>query len=102
MTITYADATSGVDTINFGTGNITVGNGATVTGFSASGDVVTYTITAPAAPPGRRAPRASYSISLVAGSVEDLVGNPIGGDSTFGSFIVDTSLSPPHSPPLRR
>ena len=30
--ITYADATSGVNTSTFGTSNITVNNGATVTG----------------------------------------------------------------------
>jgi hypothetical protein len=37
-----------VDTSTFGTGNITVSNGATVTDYSVSGDTVTYTITAPA------------------------------------------------------
>ncbi len=89
VTITYSDAASGVDTSTFGTGNITVSDGATVTGFSASGDAVTYTITAPADNWGDST-QGSYTISLVAGSVADLVGNPVAADPSFGSFEVDT------------
>ena len=59
VTVVYTAGPAGIDPSTFGTGNITVGNGATVTGFSASGDTVTYTITAPAAPPGAPAPRAT-------------------------------------------
>ena len=89
VTITYADATAGVDPSTFGIGNITVSDGATVTGFSASGNVVTYTITAPSATWGGST-QGSYTIGLVAGSVTDLAGNPIAADAAFGSFLVDT------------
>ncbi|WP_165227349.1 Ig-like domain repeat protein [Aquisphaera insulae] len=91
VSVTYSDATSGIDTSTFGIGNITVGNGATVTGYSAVGNVVTYTITAPSANWGSST-QGSYTIALVAGSVKDQAGNGITGDASFGSFLVDTVL----------
>ncbi|QEH31993.1 hypothetical protein OJF2_04620 [Aquisphaera giovannonii] len=89
VTITYSDATSGIDTSTFGIGNITVGNGATVTGYSAVGTTVTYTITAPALN-WAGSTQGSYTVALVAGSVKDNAGNGIAGDASFGSFLVDT------------
>ena len=89
VTITYSMPPPGSTPSTFGTGNITVSNGATVTGFSASGNVVTYTITAPSATWGSST-QGSYTIGLVAGSVRDLAGNPIAADAAFGSFLVDT------------
>src|SRR5206468_741631 len=64
VTVTYTDATSGVDASTFGTDDLTVSNGATVTGISAAGNVVTYTVTAPAASWGASA-QGAYTISLV-------------------------------------
>ena len=88
--VTYSDATSGVNTATFGTGNITVSNGATVTGFSASGDVVTYTITAPSST-WNTSPQGAYTISLVAGTVQDNLGNPNAAVASLGSFVVNTA-----------
>jgi hypothetical protein len=88
VTITYADATSGVDTSSFGVGNITVNNGATVTGFSANGSAVTYTITAPSGTWGAGV-KGTYIIGLVGGSVQDLTGNPVSTAAAFGTFLVD-------------
>ncbi|WP_165227350.1 Ig-like domain-containing protein [Aquisphaera insulae] len=93
VTVRYADATAGVDPTTFGAGNIAVGHGATVSGYSVSGNVVTYTIHAPGAS-WAAGPEGSYAISIVAGSVKDLAGNPIAGDPALGSFAVDlTRLS---------
>ena len=87
--ITYADATSGVNTSTFGTSNITVNNGATVTGFSASGNAVTYTITAAAAARWNASTQGTYTVSL-AGTVKDLAGNPIAANASLSAFTVDT------------
>ncbi|QEH32017.1 hypothetical protein OJF2_04860 [Aquisphaera giovannonii] len=89
VTITYTDGTSGVDPSSFGAGNIAVGNGATVAGYSAVGNVVTYSITAPAAS-WAASPQGTYAVAVVAGSVKDLAGNPIAG-AGLGSFLVDTA-----------
>ena len=78
-----------LDTSTFGTANITVSNGATVTGFSASGNAVTYTITAPQADWGS-SPQGDYTVSLVDGSVKNVEGTGVSGNSSFGSFLVDT------------
>ncbi|AWM40013.1 FG-GAP repeat protein [Gemmata obscuriglobus] len=91
VTVTYADTGSGVDTSTFGTGDITVTNGATVTGFSAAGNVVTYTITAPAATWSASA-QGTYTIALVAGAVTDLAGNPVAANPSLGTFTVDTTV----------
>ncbi|MDG3008348.1 beta strand repeat-containing protein [Paludisphaera mucosa] len=90
VVVTYTDNSgSGIDAATFGLGNITVGNGATVTGFSVSGDVVTYTVTAPAAT-WAGSFQGEYVISVVAGGVKDLAGNPIAAVADLGSFLVDT------------
>ncbi|MGL4463738.1 MAG: beta strand repeat-containing protein, partial [Planctomycetia bacterium] len=92
--VTYADADSGVDAGTFGVDDVTVSNGAMVTGFSVSGNTVTYTITAPAAT-WLDSPQGSYSVSIVAGGVLDVAGNPIAAAAGFGSFEVDVPLPPP-------
>lgn len=91
VTIDYSDATSDVDTSTFGTGNSTVSNGATVIGYFAVGNTVTYTITAAGANWAGGA-QGTHTVALVAGSVKDLAGNPIAGDSDLGSFAVDVSI----------
>jgi hypothetical protein len=88
VTIAYTDSTPGVDTSTFGTGNITVSNGATVTGYSARGDAVTYTITARAA--WGASTQGGCTIGVVAGSVKDLAGNGIAADYHLGSYWVTT------------
>ncbi len=102
VVITYAAPSgSAVDPTTFGDGNITVGNGATITGFSASGDVVAYTVTSPASD-WAASTQGDYEISIVAGSVKDTDGTGIAGNANFGSFSVNvaqltattTSLSP--------
>ena len=72
---------------SFGTGNITVNNGATVTGFSVSGDVVTYTVQAPDSN-WANSPQGTYTISLTAGSVTNNDGTGIVGVPDFGAFTV--------------
>lgn len=96
VTVAYTDTAgggfespSGVNPATFGTNDITVNNGATVTAFSVNGNQVTYTITAPAATWGA-SPQGTYTISLTAAGVTDRVNNPIAGVANFGTFIVDT------------
>lgn len=91
LTITYGDTNSGIDVSTFATTNIAVNNGATVTGVSAVGNVVTYTITAPAAT-WLASAQGTYTVSLVGGTggVKDLAGNSVVANASFGSFLVDT------------
>ncbi len=98
VTITYSDSDSGIDTTTFANSNISVTNGATVTGFSAVGNVVTYTITAPATT-WSASPQATYTIGLVsgAGAVKDLAGNSVLANVSFNTFIVLTTLPTPIS-----
>jgi hypothetical protein len=91
--VTYADSASAVsvNTSSFGTGNISFSNGATtatVTGFSVSGNTVTYTVTAPSGTWGASA-QGTYTVSVVQGTVTDDNGNPIAA-STLGTLVVDT------------
>jgi hypothetical protein len=88
--VTYA-ASAGmtINTGTFGTGNITVNDGATVTGFSAAGNVVTYTITAPAATWGASF-QGTYTISIPSNQVKDNAGNAVAANANFSSFLVDT------------
>ncbi len=88
LTVTYADSGAGIDTSTFGTANISVNQGATVTGFTPNGNAVTYTITAPAATWGA-SHQGTYSVSLNA-SVKDLAGNPVAANANLASFLVDT------------
>ena len=90
VVVTYADTGGpGINTDTFGNGNITVSNGSTVTGHSAVGNVVTYTITAPSSNWGAST-QGTYTIALVAGSVQDTNGSGVAGNPSFGSFTVDT------------
>ncbi len=91
VVITYADAGSGIDPTTLGADDVNIGNGATVTGFSVSGNTVTYTVTAPGQT-WQTSPQGAYTIALVAGGVKDLAGNPIASDPAFGSFAVDTVM----------
>ena len=91
VVVTYSSTDSGVNPASFGTGNITVNNGATVTGFSASGDVVTYTVQAPDSN-WANSPQGPYTISLVAGSVTNNDGTGIVGVPDFGTFNVNTAV----------
>jgi hypothetical protein len=88
LTVTYADAGSGINTATFGTSNITVNNGAVVTGFAPVGNAVTYTITSPGATWGASA-QGTYTVSL-ASSVRDNAGNSVAASASFASFVVDT------------
>ena len=88
--VTYSDTGgSGINTSTFGNGNITISNGATVTGHSATGNVVTYTITAPSAT-WATSTQGTYTINLVADSVQDTVGVGVAAAS-LGSFNVNTT-----------
>lgn len=87
VTVTYGDILSGIDVSTFGTGNIAVSNGATVTGFSANVNEVTYTITAPSASWGAST-QGTYTVSLGTLPVRDQAGNLV--TSLSGSFVVDT------------
>ncbi len=89
LTVTYADSGTGIDTSTFGTANLSVNNGATVTGFSPNGNAVTYTITAPAATWGASSSQGAYTVGLNA-SVMDLAGNPVAANAALTSFVVDT------------
>ncbi|MCE9563551.1 MAG: IPT/TIG domain-containing protein, partial [Planctomycetes bacterium] len=105
VVITYSDVGLGIDSKTFGTDDITVDNGATVTGFSAAGNALTYTITAPAGT-WAGSTQGEYTIALVAGSVRDIAGNGVAGNASINSFNVDTvqptitSISPPVGSPL--
>jgi hypothetical protein len=92
ITVTYADALSGIDFTSIANANISISNGATVTGASASGNMVTYTISAPAAT-WSASPQGSYAISLGASPVRDLAGNSVA--SLSGSFLVQTTPPSP-------
>ncbi|MGL4464883.1 MAG: hypothetical protein ACRC1K_22255, partial [Planctomycetia bacterium] len=97
VSVTYSDDDAGVDPASFGVDDLTVSNGATVTAFTVSGNVVTYTVTAPAAT-WLASPQGAYTISLVAGSVVDLAGNGIAGAASLGSFTVAVPTPPPPAP----
>ena len=87
VTVTYGDSLSGIDVSTFGIDNIAVSNGATVTGFSANVNEVTYTITAPSASWGDST-QGTYTVSLGTLPVRDQAGNLV--TSLSGSFVVDT------------
>ena len=97
VTVTYADSGAGVDTATFGTGNIRVTGpddaSLAVTGISASGNVVTYTV---AAPGGSWDPldAGRYTVSILAGSVRDLAGNAVAAQADAGAIDVVYSTAP--------
>ena len=81
-----------LNTNSFGTGNITVSNGSTqaaVTGFSVSGNTVTYTVQAPAGTWGNSA-QGTYNINVVGGSVTDSNGVGIVATQVSAVLQVDT------------
>lgn len=93
--VTYADpvgtgleVTSGVNPSTFGINDITVSNGATVTGFLPIGNTVFYTVQAPGGTWGA-SPQGTYTVNVVAGNVRDFALNGVPNSST--SFIVDTN-----------
>lgn len=88
----YSDNYSGVYPASFSVSNISVDQGATVTGVSASGDDVTYTITAPAAT-WAASPQGTYTIRFSSASVEDNAGNATTDGATLATFTVD--VDPP-------
>lgn len=93
LAITYTDQGGvGVDPASFSIDNIRVANQATVNGFSALGNTVTYTIRCPNADWGS-SPQGVYVVSLVGalGGVRDLAGNFVHADSAFTAFLVDTT-----------
>ena len=92
ISVTYADSLSGINPATISTGNISVGNGATVTGANLSGNVATYTITAPQTT-WAVSTQGTYSISLGASPARDLAGNAVA--SLTGSFLVQTSRPAP-------
>ena len=89
VVVTYADADNGIDTTSFGTADITVSNGATVTSYSANGNVVTYTIKAPSST-WSASTQGTYTIKLAANQVKDLAGNYVTANDNLATFKVDT------------
>lgn len=95
VVVTYADpvgsgleVTSGVNSGTFGTNDILVSNGATVTGFFPIGNTVFYTVQAPGGTWGTST-QGTYTVTVVAGNVRDFALNGVPSSST--SFIVDTN-----------
>ncbi|MFM7114587.1 MAG: beta strand repeat-containing protein, partial [Planctomycetota bacterium] len=98
IVVDYSDIGSGVNAASFSSGNITVSNGATqatVTGFSNSGNRVSYTIAAPASTWGSST-QGSYTITVGGSPVTDLAANTV-ASGTIGTFTVDTVAPSPTS-----
>lgn len=97
VTVTYADSGTGIDPATFGTGNIGVttpgGASLAVSGFAASGNVVTYTV---AAPGGSWDPldAGSYVVAIKANSVRDVAGNAVAANAGAGTIEVVYSTAP--------
>lgn len=91
MTVIYDDAVSGIDPSTLGIDDITVSNGATVTGFFVVGNTVTYTVAAPGGT-WAASPQGPYTIALVPGSVKDRAGNPVAGNPNLGSFLNNAAI----------
>ncbi|MGZ5049625.1 MAG: DUF4347 domain-containing protein [Methylobacter sp.] len=97
FTIDYSDTGAGMNTGTYGTGNVTVkdpsNNSLTVTGASASGNTVTYTVT----PPGGSwdsADAGTYTIAINANSVKDLAGNAVAANATAKTFTASFNTPP--------
>jgi hypothetical protein len=101
VTVDYADNSggSGIDPASLTTSNLTVSNGATVTGVSyvnnAGTYAVTYTITAPSGDStwGAAAAQGTYTVglaALAANRVKDMAGNAVAANSSLATFTVDT------------
>ncbi len=83
------DSSSGINTASLSTSNLAVSHGATVSGFSADGNVVTYTITAPSGTWGAGT-QGTYTVSLAANQVKDSAGNAVAANPSLATFTVDT------------
>jgi hypothetical protein len=92
IVVAYADSGTGVDWSTIGLDDLTIDNGATIVQFTidAVAGVVVYTIGAPGGMNWGDAEPTDYPISLVAGAVSDLLGNPIEGAAVFAHLYVDT------------
>lgn len=97
VTVSYADSGAGIDTATFGTGNIGVtgplGASLSVTGFSASGSTVTYTVAAPGGS-WDAGDAGAYTVAINAGSVRDAAGNAVAGNAAAGTVEVVFSTAP--------
>lgn len=89
FTVTYADATSGVDASSFGDGDVTVtgpnGFSQAALFVSASGNVATYRITAPGGT-WDVCDSGGYAISQNSAEVQDVAGNACPTES-IGTFV---------------
>ena len=95
--VTYADTgSSGIDTSTFGTSNVTVkdpsNNALSVTGYAASGNTVTYTVTSPGGS-WDLTDAGTYTIGI-ANSVKDLAGNAVVANATAKTFGVTVNTAP--------
>ncbi len=97
VTVTYADTGGAqIDAGTFGTGNIGVtgphGGSLAVTGFSATGNVVTYTVTAPGGS-WDVLDAGNYTVAVNA-SVADVAGNTVAANASAGVIDVFYSTAP--------
>ena len=95
--VTYADtSSSGIDTSTFGTSNVTVkdpsNNALSVTGYAASGNTVTYTVTSPGGS-WDLTDAGTYTIGI-ANTVKDLAGNAVLANATAKTFGVTVNTAP--------
>lgn len=95
FTVTYADGGAGIDPSTIGIGNVSVagpGGVLAVTGATANGSTVTYTV---AAPGGSWDPldAGSYTIGINA-QVKDLAGNVVAAKPSAHIFTVDVNSAP--------
>ncbi|MBY0420035.1 MAG: putative Ig domain-containing protein, partial [Pararheinheimera sp.] len=97
FTVTYADASSGVDTASFDGSDIRVSGpnlyDVAASFVSASGNVATYSIT----PPGsswNSGDAGTYVVSLATEQVRDIAGNFAAANSSLGSFTVSFNAAP--------
>ncbi len=94
--VTYADSVAGIDSSTIGTDNLSVtgpdGAALSITGYSVSGDMVTYTV---AAPGGSWDPldAGNYTVAINA-SVKDNAGNAVASDASAHTFSVSVNSAP--------
>ena len=91
VTVTYADTGgAGIDTATFGTGNIRVTGPLgtlAVSGYSASGSTVTYTVSAPGGS-WDPADAGQYTVAIQPNSVRDQAGNAVAANASAGTIDV--------------
>ncbi|WP_193771168.1 DUF4347 domain-containing protein, partial [Candidatus Magnetaquicoccus inordinatus] len=97
--VTYADVGIGLNSATFAPGNVTVKGPSpsttalTVTSAAKSGNVVTYTVTAPGGS-WDASDAGSYTISINGGSVKDQVGNAVAAVPSAKTFNVLVNAAP--------